>query len=179
MGLSSSAAQLQANPASVPKSLLAITGVIPFTETIFMWQSFVITAVLLVVSITIAISSAPGPNAAMTAEAMGIEISREDAIKVPAPQKPGDWLEHSPLLTILLVLLAIGWLVYEFSRQSAVVAISNLNTYNFMFVMAGLLLHWRPKRFLAAVTKAVPATAGVLIQFPLYGATARQWATKF
>ena len=48
-----------------------------------------------------------------------------------------------------------------------------------MFVMAGLLLHWRPKRFLAAVTKAVPATAGVLIQFPLYGATARQWATKF
>jgi short-chain fatty acids transporter len=172
MGLSSSAAQLQANPASVPKSLLAITGVIPFTETIFMWQSFVITAVLLVVSTIIAILSAPGPNAAMTAEAMGIEISHDDAIKVPAPQKPGEWLEHSPLLTILLTLLAVGWLVYEFSRQSAILAISNLNTYNFMFVMAGLLLHWRPKRFLAAVAKAVPATAGVLIQFPLYGAIA-------
>lgn len=172
MGLSSSAAQLQANPASVPKSLLAITGVIPFTETIFMWQSFVITAVLLVVSTIIAISSAPGPNAAMTAEAMGVEISHDDAIKVPPPQKPGEWLEHSPLLTILLTLLAIGWLIYEFSRQSAILAISNLNTYNFMFVMAGLLLHWRPKRFLAAVAKAVPATAGVLIQFPLYGAIA-------
>jgi short-chain fatty acids transporter len=172
MGLSSSAAQLQANPASVPKSLLAITGVIPFTETIFMWQSFLITAVLLVVSITIAIWSAPGPGAALPAEAMGIEVSHEDAISVPPPQKPGDWLEYSPLLTILLVLLAIGWLIYEFSRQSAIVAISNLNTYNFMFVMAGLLLHWRPKRFLAAVGKAVPATAGVLIQFPLYGAIA-------
>ena len=172
MGLSSSAAQLQANPASVPKSLLAITGVIPFTETIFMWQSFLITAVLLVVSITIAILSAPGPGAAVPAEAMGIEVSHEDAINVPPPQKPGEWLEYSPLLTILLVLLAIGWLIYEFSRQSAIVAISNLNTYNFMFVMAGLLLHWRPKRFLAAVGKAVPATAGVLIQFPLYGAIA-------
>ena len=172
MGLSSSAAQLQANPASVPKSLLAITGVIPFTETIFMWQSFVITAVLLVVSTTIAILSAPGPNAAMTAEAIGIEIADDDAIKTAPPQKPGEWLEHSPLLTILLVLLAIGWLVYEFSRQSAIIAISNLNTYNFMFVMAGLLLHWRPKRFLAAVAKAVPATSGVLIQFPLYGAIA-------
>jgi short-chain fatty acids transporter len=103
---------------------------------------------------------------------MGIEISHDDAITVPPPQKPGEWLEQSPMLTILLVLLAIGWLVYEFSRQSAIVAISNLNTYNFMFVMAGLLLHWRPKRFLAAVTKAVPATAGVLIQFPLYGAIA-------
>ncbi len=172
MGLSSSAAQLQANPASVPKSLLAITGVIPFTETIFLWQSFVITGVLLVISIAIAIWSAPGPHAAMTAEAMGIEISHEDAIKVPPPQKPGDWLEYSPLLTILLTLLAAGWLVYEFSRQSAILAISNLNTYNFIFVMAGLLLHWQPKRFLASVTKAVPATAGVLIQFPLYGSIA-------
>jgi short-chain fatty acids transporter len=172
MGLSSSAAQLQANPASVPKGLLAITGVIPFTETIFMWQSFLITAILLVVSIVIAVGSAPGPDAAVTAEAMGIEVSHDDAITIPPSKKPGDWLEYSPLLTVLLALLAAGWLYYEFSRQSAILAISNLNTYNFMFVMAGLLLHWRPKRFLAAVSKAVPATAGVLIQFPLYGAIA-------
>lgn len=172
LGLSSSAAQLQANPASVPKSLLAITGVIPFTETIFMWQSFLIAAVLLVVSIVIAMSSAPGADAAVTAEAMGISVSHDDEITVPPARKPGDWLEYSPLLTILLSLLAAGWLYYDFSRQSAILAISNLNTYNFLFVMAGLLLHWRPKRFLAAVASAVPATAGVLIQFPLYGAIA-------
>jgi len=172
MGLSSSAAQLQANPASMPKSLLAITGVIPFTETIFLWQSFLITAVLLVISICIAIWSAPGPDAAVTAEALGIDVSHEDEIKTPPPEKPGDWLEYSPLLTVLLALLAAGWLVYEFSRQGAILAISNLNTYNFMFVMAGLLLHWRPRRFLAAVARAVPATAGVLIQFPLYGSIA-------
>ena len=57
------------------------------------------------------------------------------------------------LLTILLVLLAAGWLVHEFARQSPMIAISNLNTYNFMFIMLGLLLHWRPKRFLDAVAK--------------------------
>ncbi len=172
MGLSSSAALLQANAASLPKTLLPITGVIPFTETIFMWQSLVIIVVLLAISIIIAVWSAPGPSTAITAETMGIEISREDEIKLPPPQKPGDWLEYSPLLTILLALLAAGWLFYEFSRQSGIAAISNLNTYNFLFVMAGLLLHWRPKRFLAAVAKSVPATAGVLIQFPLYGAIA-------
>jgi short-chain fatty acids transporter len=66
MGLSSSAAQLQANAASLPKTLLQITGVIPFTETIFLWQSFVITGVLLAVSVTIAIWSAPGPRTAPT-----------------------------------------------------------------------------------------------------------------
>ena len=38
--------------------------------------------------------------------------------------------------------------------------------------MIGLLLHWRPRNFLQAVSHAVPATSGVLIQFPLYGAIA-------
>jgi short-chain fatty acids transporter len=35
--------------------------------------------------------------------------------------------------------------------------------------MAGLLLHWRPRSFTRAVNNSVPATAGVLIQFPFYG----------
>lgn len=118
---------------------MPITGVIPFSETIFLWRSFVITGVLLVVSIAIAMWSAPGPATAVTAEAMGIEVSSEDAIKVAPPTKPGEWLEHSPLLTILIVLLAIGWIGYEFTRQNAVIAISNLNTYNFIFIMAGPL----------------------------------------
>jgi short-chain fatty acids transporter len=172
MGLSSSAAQLQANAASLPKSLLPITGVIPFSETIFLWQSIVITAVLLVISVIIAVWSAPGPKTAVTAEAMGIEVSREDEIKVTPPKQPGEWLEHSAILTVLLVLLAAGWIVHEFSRQDWMIAISNLNTYNFIFIMVGLLLHWRPKQFLAAVIKSVPATSGVLIQFPFYGAIA-------
>src|SRR5579863_4374659 len=172
MGLSSSAAQLQANPASLPKSLLSITGVIPFSETIFLWQSMVITAVLLVVSIAVAIWSAPGPNTAVTAEAMGIDTSREDSIKLGPPKQPGEWLEHSPILTTLLVLLAAGWVANEFARQDWMIAISNLNSYNFIFIMVGLLLHWRRKRFLAAAVKSVPATSGVLIQFPFYGAIA-------
>jgi short-chain fatty acids transporter len=44
----------------------------------------------------------------------------------------------------------------------------DLNTYNFVFIMFGLLLHWRPRSFTRAVSASVPATAGVLIQFPFY-----------
>jgi short-chain fatty acids transporter len=155
MGLSSSAAQLQANPASLPKALLPITGVIPFSETIFLWQSGLVTLALLVVSVLIAIWSAPGRDTAVTAQAMGIDLAKEDEIKVAPPKQPGEWLEHSPLLTVLLALLAGGWIVLEFSRQHWMIAISSLNTYNFIFIMAGLLLHWRPKRFLAAVAKCL------------------------
>ncbi len=75
-------------------------------------------------------------------------------------------------MTILITALALGWLVHEFQTKDAVVAISSLNTYNFLFVMLGLLLHWRPRSFLDAVARAVPSTTGVLIQFPLYGGMA-------
>ena len=172
LGLSSSAAQLQANAASLPKSLLPITGVIPFSETIFLWQSMALAAIVTVVSIAVAIWSAPGPAAAVTAEDMGINISRDRTIEPAPPAQPGEWLEHSPILTILIVLLGSGWIFLEFSRQDVMVAISNLNTYNFIFVVLGLLLHWRPRRFLNAVIKAAPATSGLLIQFPFYGAIA-------
>jgi short-chain fatty acids transporter len=172
LGLSSSAAQLQANAGSLPKTLLPITGVIPFTETIFLWQSMVVAAFVIVASILIAVLSVPGPDHALTAEAMGVDVSANDEIKVAPPSQPGEWLEHSPILTVLIVLLAAGWIINEFSRQNTMIAISNLNTYNFLFIMAGLLLHWRPRRFLESVKKAVPATAGVLIQFPFYGAIA-------
>jgi short-chain fatty acids transporter len=167
MGLSSSAAQLQANPKSLPPSLLPITGVIPFSETIFLWQSMFVALVLFVISVVIAVASAPRPATAVTAQDMGLDVSRAEE-DLPPPAQPGEWLEHWPVLTILLVVLAGGWIVQEFARQSWMTAISNLNTYNLLFLTLGLLLHWRPKRYLNAVAKSVPATAGVLIQFPLY-----------
>jgi len=169
LGISSSAAQLQSNPASMPKPLLQITGVIPFTETIFLWQSILLCVVLIVISTAIAWLSAPAPGHAVTAEKLGIEMQDED-LALPPRQRPSEWFEYSPLITIIIVGLSLGWLWQEFSSKNALEAISGLNTYNFLFLAAGLLLHWRPKSFLNAVSKAVPATAGVLIQFPLYGA---------
>lgn len=176
MGLSSSSAQLQANPASLPPGLLPITGVIPFSQTIFLWQSMLIAAILVVVSTVIAVASAPGRDSAVTAQDMGIDPAREDDALSPRTQ-PGEWLEHAPLLTVLIGLLAAGWLVQEFARQPWMIAISNLNTYNFLFLMAGLVLHWRPKRFLNALARSVPATAGILIQYPFYAAIAAMMTT--
>lgn len=171
LGLSSSAAQLQANPTSLPPSILAITGVIPFTETIFLWQSGVLLLALVVVSLVIAYITAPSASSARDAKACGVDPSFT-VTKLEKPTRPGEWLEHSPLLIIVLVLLAAGWLVQEFASKPAIVAISGLNTYNLLFLMVGALLHWRPRSFLDAVARAVPTTTGVLIQFPLYGSIA-------
>ena len=171
LGLSSSAAQLQANPASLPKSILDITGIIPLTDTIFLWQSGVMLVAIFVLSLVVALWSAPSPEAAVTAADMGIELKRED-LGITKPTRPGEWLEHSPVITIVLVLLGLGWMYSEFTQKSLVTAVSNLNTFNFVFLIFGLLLHWRPKSFLTAIAQSVPATSGILIQFPLYGSIA-------
>ena len=171
LGLSSSAAQLQANPASMTPALLAITGVIPFAETIFLWQSLLLTAILVTVSVGIAWLSAPTGGAASTAQTLGVDVQAAPTT-LPPLSRPGEWLERSPALNLLLAALGAGWLAHEIAGKGLALAISSLNTYNFLFLMLGLLLNWRPRRFLDAVARAVPSATGVLIQFPLYGGIA-------
>jgi short-chain fatty acids transporter len=168
MGLSSSAAMLMATKSAIPPSLFAISGVIPLTQTLFLWPSIAMTAVLIVLSVVIAWLSTPSPENARTAESYGIEYQPIRTSLEPR-SKPGEWLEYSPLLTIMVAALLIGYLVDVFrtSPQGALAAL-DLNTYNLMFITVGLLLHWRPKRFLHAVADCIPATGGVLIQFPFY-----------
>ena len=168
LGLSSSAAMLMATKSAMPPALFAISGLIPLTQTLFLWQSMATAAVVIVVSVAVAYFSAPSPENARTAESYGLHF------KVPAEvrerhTRPGEWLEYSPVLTILVGALLLGYLVNVFrtSPQGALAAL-DLNIYNLMFLTAGLLLHWRPRNFVRAVTEAIPATGGVLIQFPFY-----------
>jgi short-chain fatty acids transporter len=171
LGISSSAAQLQANKASLPESIYNLTGVIPFTETIFLWQSLLMTLILVIVSIAIAYWSAPKGDNVKTMQDFELDFEEEEKTEVKST-RPGDWLENSPLLTIVVVALGLIWMFIEFSKTNPIIAISSLNTYNFVFLMLGLALHRTPRNFLNAVSQAVPAVSGILIQFPLYGSIA-------
>src|SRR5271165_1936273 len=168
MGLSSSAAMLMATKTAIPPLLFNISGLIPLTQTLFLWQSIALTAVLIVVSVLIAYLSAPSADKARTAADYGIEF-QPIAGAMEVRTKPGEWLEYSPLLIILVAVLLCWYLVDVFrtSPQGALAAL-DLNTYNLIFLTVGILLHWRPKRFMKAVSECVPATGGVLIQFPFY-----------
>ena len=168
LGLSSSAAMLMATKSAIPAPLLAISGIIPLRQTLFLWQSIAMAAVLIVVSVTVAYFSAPSAENARTAESFGIDV--ETGTRADEPRtKPGEWLEYSPLLSLLVGALLV-WYLIDFFRNSPTGALAalDLNTYNLMFITAGLLLHWRPRKFIRSVADAVPATGGVLIQFPFY-----------
>jgi len=168
LGLSSSAAMLMATKSAMPPTLFAISGLIPLTETLFLWQSIATTLVLIVISVVIAYLSTPSAESARTAESFGIRYEPLRSSLEPK-SKPGEWLEYSPLLNVLVAALLVWYLVDVFrtSPQGALAAL-DLNTYNLMFITIGLLLHWRPKRFMRAVADCIPATGGVIIQFPFY-----------
>lgn len=167
LGLSSSAALMQATRSAIPPALLPITGVIPLSQTIFLWQSITMAAILMIIGIAIAYYSAPGEGEAKTFRDIGVtfEPFREERFE---PRTPAERAENSPLLTIAIAALMVWFLIGQF-RTRGVVAALDLNNFNFAFLTLGLLLHWRPRSFLRAVGNSVPATAGVLIQFPFYG----------
>ena len=158
LGLSSSAALLQANAGSMPPGLLAETGVIPFSQTIFLWQSMLC-----------AVDShrrehldrlehrarrARGAHGARARH----RSARIAATAARAAGRGSGWNTarsgdfHRGVGGVFLV--------HEFAVKGFVAAISNLNTYNFMFIIAGcccsggrgaLSMRWR------AACRASPA----------------------
>jgi len=157
LGLSSSAALLQATKSSIPAALLPVTGVIPLTQTIFLWQNLATAAILIVISVTVAYFSAPD-------EASAKVMRFEEPAEADGPAEAGRYT----VLSVVIAALMFWYLALQFRDKGGIAAL-DLNNFNFFFLAAGLLLHWRPRSFLRAVSKSIPATAGVIIQFPFYG----------
>ena len=171
LGLSSSAALIMATSASLPDAIENISGVIPLSQTLGLWQSLLIAALLIGVSMAISFYSAPPAAQARGMEEMGVTYSPVSS-DVSRPSKPGEWLEYSPLLTIVICGLGFGFLVREVAAAGPGVLLQ-LNHYSFTFLIVGMLLHWRPRSFVQAIAASVVPVGGVLIQYPLYAGIVR------
>lgn len=171
LGISSGPAQLQANAASIPASLLPITGVIGFDQTILTWQNLVIVSVGTLLSAVVCYLTAPSDRHARTAADLGVDLV-PISTSTSRPSRPGDWAEQSPVLTLALLALSAGWIYDAFRSGNPLITLSGLNTYNFVFLLVGALLHWRPQALVASFARAVPSVSGVLLQFPFYGGIA-------
>jgi short-chain fatty acids transporter len=171
LGLSSSAALIMAAPASLPDAIENISGVIPLSETLGLWQSLLIAALLILVSMAVSYYSAPSDAHAKSMSDMGVKYEAATS-DIGKRRTPGEWLEYSPLLTIVVTVLGGGFLVREVMANGPSVLLQ-LNHYVFMFLIVGLLLHWRPKSFVNAIAASVTPVGGVLIQYPMYAGIVR------
>jgi short-chain fatty acids transporter len=171
LGLSSSAALIMATSASLPDPIEKISGVIPLGQTLGLWQSLVIAGLLILVSMAISYYSAPPAAEAKGMAEMGV-VYAPATQQIGTRQTPGEWLEYSPVLTVVICGLGYVFLFREIAANGLGVVLQ-LNHYIFLFLLTGLLLHWRPKSFVQAIAAAVTPVGGVLIQYPLYAGIVR------
>jgi short-chain fatty acids transporter len=171
LGLSSSAALIMAAPASLPDAIENISGVIPLSQTLGLWQSLLIAGLLIVVSMLISYYSAPPAADARGMADMGV-VYAPATQNIGRRQTPGEWLEYSPVLTVVLCGLGYAFLAREIATSGWAVVLQ-LNHYVFLFLITGMLLHWRPKSFVQAVAASVTPVGGVLVQYPLYAGIVR------
>jgi short-chain fatty acids transporter len=183
-GLSGSAALQMATPGALQPQIRDIVaanglvpgGMIPFRDTIFLWQSLVSVVVEIVIVVTVMWLATPPAAKAKTAKLLGIDLGEGEAPHISAresgPVPPGAWLEHSPLLNVLVFAMAAAYLVRYFGRAAEPLNALSVNIINFSFLMVGILLHRTPARLMQAVAAATPAVWGVILQFPFYAGIA-------
>jgi short-chain fatty acids transporter len=150
-------------------------GIIPFRHTIFLWQSLLSVAIEIAVVTLVMTMACPPREKAKSAAALGVELGhRESTGAKPSPQvpSPGAWLEHSPLLNIVIAMCGAIYLARYFARSPEPLNALTLNILNFAFLIVGVVLHRTPARLMHAVQNAVPAVWGVILQFPFYAGIA-------
>jgi len=118
--------------------------------------------------------AAPPAGTGRTARDLGVELGPGETPAPATPRSipPGARLEHSPLLTWLIVALGVAYLVRYFAAAGDPLNALNLNIVNLVFLLAGFLLHRTPARLMYAVQNATPAVWGVILQFPFYAGIA-------
>jgi short-chain fatty acids transporter len=164
-GLSASAPLLVATPKHFLEKEI---GIIPITETIF--HPFNLLLALAVLVALVIAGPLMHPRKEETFEA-DPELIKEAGFEAPAKPKPADmtpalWVEHSPIINIIVAASGIIWLVWYFGKNGW--AGINLDVVNFVFLVIGILLHWTPASFLKAAMEGGSFIWGVVVQFPFY-----------
>lgn len=181
-GLSGSAALQMATAGALQPQIRDIVshgglvpdGIITFRHTIFLWQSLVSVPIEIVVVTCVMWLATPPAGRGRTARDLGIDLGEREIAPLAddRARTPGAWLEHSPMLTWLVVALGVAYLVRYFSEAGEPLNAINLNILNLAFLLLGFLLHRTPARLMQAVQAATPAVWGVILQFPFYAGIA-------
>ena len=165
-GLSGSIALSQSTHGSALNIVEKVTGhLTPLSETVFTRFNLVPIAVLLVALPVL--FRFIGPSEADSQPADPERLQTEDAIASKEEDHSfGAKLDNAWLLNLLLVAF-IGWaLALELVRTHGSI---DLNSVIMSLLVLGLLLHWRPANYVAAIKHGARSSGSLILQYPLYG----------
>jgi short-chain fatty acids transporter len=171
-GLSSSIALAQATPGSKLNIVQTLTGhVLPIGSTIFTAFNLIPCAVLLVV-LPLLFRALEPADKVYASYAPAVDKCHAEPVEAPpstsrSPQKTlADALENAWILNVILGVAGLGYILWNWFTAGFSL---DINSVIFIFLCAGLLLHWRPIAYVAAVNDAARVTGPLIIQYPIYG----------
>ncbi|WP_432662495.1 short-chain fatty acid transporter [Wukongibacter baidiensis] len=143
----------------------AVTDVIGTNATIFSSFNIIIFLVILITLPLLNKAMHPKGKDVVSIDPELLVNDDETASTKAKVMTPADKIENSPIVSVLIGVMGFIYIFYYFGKNGFKL---NLNIVNFMFLFAGIILHWTPRRFLDAVTNAAKGTAGIILQFPFY-----------
>ena len=166
-GLSGSIALSQATHGSALNIVEKVTGKLtPLSQTVFTRFNLIPIAVLLVALPIVFRHIGPAPDHSVPADPD--KLRSEDA--TPHTKETSGTLasklDNAWILTVLLVLFIATALGLELYRTKGSL---DLNSVIMTLLMLGLLLHWTPVAYVAAIKHAARISGPLILQYPLYG----------
>jgi short-chain fatty acids transporter len=166
-GLSGSIALSQATHGSALNIVEKVTGHgLPLSQTVFTRFNLIPIAFLLVVLPLLFRYIGPTPAASLPTDPD--RLFGEDQNKIaPEPVDTfGARLDNAWILNVALAAFGLFALYMELKRAHFSI---DLNLVIMTLLLLGLLLHWRPSAYIAAVKHAARITGPLILQYPLYG----------
>lgn len=174
-GLSGSAALQVATPSALPPAIRDVIandgaipgGLLPFSHTIFLWQSLVSVGIEIALVSVLLYFAAPREDRAVTAAQLGIVLDEP-----PETDATASGLENSRLLSGAVFVLGAFYVVRTLARAPELANALTLNLLNLSFLLLGILFHQTPARLARAFREATPPVWGILLQYPFYAGIA-------
>ncbi|MDI6601608.1 MAG: short-chain fatty acid transporter [Thermoanaerobacteraceae bacterium] len=140
-----------------------LVGIIPTSQTIFASWNLVIAFVLIFTLPLVNMFMIPRKED--TKEVDSKLLIDEKPEKIKAKNTFALWIENSPLMTILVGAAGLTYIIYWFVTKGFSL---DLNIVNFIFLIAGIILHGTPRGYLNALKAAIKGADGIVLQFPFY-----------
>lgn len=168
-GVSSTIALAIATPGSSMNVIEQETGVVtPLTESILpLWN--VLPVILLLIALSLYYFKV-APRGGMLSEEDQRKLAEEDEVAEEddeeSDETPARRMENSPVFTLVLVALMVGYFAVRLSSGDFNLGLNELIA---IFFLLGWLAHRRPTRYIRAFQNSIRAGGPIALQFPLYG----------
>lgn len=165
-GFSSSIALAQATPGSKLNIVQHLTGqIVPLRDSVGGLFNVVPVVVLLIAMPLIFAALQPPEEFAVAADPQRLAEEDTPAVRAASTSLAGV-LENAWVLNFVLVLGGALYLGHTYLTKGFSL---DINSVIFIFIMLGLLFHWRPIAYVDAVNSAARVTGPLILQYPLYG----------